>query len=174
MRVFLSSVEVGLEDCADGSGPGFVEAFGDGDGGLGVVGAFHIDADEAVDGGGVLDHFADDALGQIGAGAVAADVHAHLGELYADVGVELAGGDLIEEAVVDGGALLGLGDLEDALTEGVERDGDSFGVEVLGGLDGCFYCHAGDEAAGDPSADGRAFCEGSESPVGGKRDKKCP
>jgi len=117
MGVGFRSVEVGLEDCADGTGPGFVEALGDGDGGFGVVGAFHVDADKAVDGGGVFDHLADDAFGEVGTGAVAADVHAHLGEFYADVGVELAGGDFIEEAVVDGCALLGLGDLEDALAE---------------------------------------------------------
>ncbi len=77
------------------------QVLGHGDGGLGVWSALHIDADEGVGGGGVGDHLADDALGQFGV-----EVHAHLGELDADVGVELARGDRVEQAMIDlgGGA----------------------------------------------------------------------
>ena len=68
--------------------------------------AFHIDADEVVETGGVRDEVADDALGERGAlgrVGVVADVHSHLGELEADVGVEFLESDFVDEAMVDGG-----------------------------------------------------------------------
>ena len=122
--------------------------------------------------GGVRDHLADDAFGERGAFGGAADVHANLGELDADVGAELAGLDGVEELVVDGGAGFGVGDVEDAFAEGVEGDVDAFGVELGGGGDGLVNGHAGDEAAGDSAADGGAFRERAEGLVGRETNEK--
>ncbi len=170
--VTFGAVEVGLEDGAYGAGVAVVKAFSEGEGGFGVLGTFHVDADEAADVGGVGDHVADDALGQDGAGGGAADVHADLGELDADVGAELAGFDGVEELVVDGSAVLCLGDLEDALAEGVEGDVDAFGVELDGGGDGLVDCHASDETEGDAATEGGALRERAEGLVGRKTNEK--
>ncbi len=120
MDVLLGAEEVGLKDGADGAGKALVEALGEGDGRFGVFGAFHVDADEGADVRGVGDHVADDAFGEGWASAGTADVHADLGEFDADVGAEVLGLDGVEELVVDGGGLFGLGDLEDGFAEGVE------------------------------------------------------
>ena len=161
-----------MQDCAYGAGVLVVEALGEGEGGLGVLGTLHVDADEAADVGGVGDHVADDALGEGGAGGGAADVHADLGELDADVGAELAGFDGVEELVVDGGAVLGLGDFEDAFAEGVEGDVDAFGVELDGGGDGLVDGHAGDETERDAATEGGALREGAKGLVGRKTNEK--
>ena len=100
--------EVGLEDGAYGAGVFGWRRSVMAIVGFGVLGALHVDTDEAADAGGVGDHFADDAFGEGRACAGAADVHADLGELDADVGAELAGLDGVEELVVDGGGLFGL------------------------------------------------------------------
>ena len=65
----------------------------------------------------------------------------------ADVGAQLAGFDGVEQLVVDGGACLGLRDLENAFTERVKRDFDAFGVELGGGGDRLIDRHTGDETA---------------------------
>ena len=149
-----------------------MEALGEGEGGLGVLGALHVDTDEAADVGGVGDHVVDDALGEGGAFGGAADVHADLCELDADVGAELAGLDGVKEAVVDGGAGFGLGDVEDAFSEGVEGDVDAFGVELDGGRDGLLDGHAGDEAQGDAATEGGALRERAEGLVGRETNEK--
>ncbi len=149
--------EVGLEDGADGAGVQGGETFGDGEGGLGVGGAFHVDADEGGDAGGVLDHLGDDAFGEGGV-----EVHAGLREFYADVGVEGAGLDGIEELVVDGGGFAGFGFGGDAFAERVETDGDAFAVDLLAGGEGVFDGHAGDEAGGELASEGGALGETAE------------
>ena len=170
--IIFGAKEVGLEDGADGAGVLLVEALGELEGGLGVLGAFHVDADEAADVGGVGDHVGDDAFGEGGAFGGAADVHADLGELDGDVGAEAAGLDGVEELVVDGGAGFGVGDVEDGFAEGVEGDVDAFGVELGGGGDGLVDGHAGDEAAGDAAADGGALRERAEGLVGGETNEE--
>ena len=133
------------------------QALGHGDGGFGVGRALHVDADEGVDRGGVGDHLADDALGE---GWV--EVHADLREFDADVGVELAGFDGVEELVVDVGGFLRFGFGGDALAEGVEGGGDAFLVDALADGEDFFDRHAGDETAGHLSADGGALGEGTK------------
>ena len=172
LSVLPGAEEIGLEDGADDAGEFLVQAFGEGEGWFGVLGALHVDADEAADVCGVGDDVADDALGEQGAGGGAADVHADLGELDADVGAELAGFDGVEELVVDGGAGFGLGDFEDALAEGVEGDVDAFGVELGGGGDGLVDGHAGDEAERDAATEGGALRERTEGFVGRKTNEE--
>src|SRR6202034_3121698 len=105
-------------------------------------------------------------------GGGAADVHAYLGELDADVGAKLSGFDGVEKLVVDGGAGFGVGDVEDGFAEGVEGDVDAFGVELGGGSDGLVDGHAGDETAGDAAADGGALRECAERLVGRETNEK--
>ena len=102
--VGVGAVEVSLKNRASCAGKFCGEALGHRDGGFGVERAFHIDADEGVNLSGVRDHLADDALGE---GWV--EVHADLREFDADVGVELARGDGVEELVVDVSRFLRLG-----------------------------------------------------------------
>jgi hypothetical protein len=167
LHVGLGAVEVGLEDGAEGAGEPCVEALGHREGALGVGRALHIDADEVVFGRGVGDHLSDDSFRQF-----IADIHADLGELDADVGVELPGGDLVEEAVVDGGGGFGVGDVGDAFAERVERGGDALGVETRAGGDSLFHRHAGDEALRDFAADRRSLRKGAEGLVGGECDEE--
>ncbi len=128
LGVGFGAEEIGLEDGADCAGVFRVKTLGDGDGGLGVGGAFHVDADEGVCLGGVGDHLADDALGEGGV-----EVHADLREFDADVGVEFARWDGVEELVVDVGGFLGFGFGGDALAERVECGGDVFLVDAGAG-----------------------------------------
>ena len=62
--VGFGAEHVGLEDGADGTGEASEEALGDGEGGFGVLGAFHVDADEVLEFCGVLDEGGDDAFGE--------------------------------------------------------------------------------------------------------------
>ena len=69
------------------------------------------------------DHLADDVLGEGGI-----EVHAHLGELYADVGVEVALLDGVEKLVVDVGGGAGFGLVMTLSPRESRRDGDAFGL----------------------------------------------
>jgi hypothetical protein len=142
LDVSLGAEEVRLEDGSDAAWKAGGEALGDGDGGLGVGRALHVDADEGVGLVGVMDHLADDALGEGGV-----EVHAHLRELYAYVRVEVANLDSVEELMVDVSGCLGLGFGHDALAKGVKADGDAFAVDPLAGGKGLLDRHAGYEAA---------------------------
>ncbi len=145
--VLFCAEEVGLKDGADGSGILLMQSLGELQGGLGILGAFHIDADEVLGVEGVGDDFADDALGEGWPGGGSTDVHADLGELDAYVGTKSAGGDCVEQLVIDCGAGFSLCDLKDAFTEGIKGDIDAFGVKLGGGGDGFVDGHAGHEAA---------------------------
>ena len=70
----------------------------------------------------------------------------HLRELDADVGVEAALGDGVEQFVVDIGGAMRLGLRGDALAERVERDGDALAVDRFGDAKRVGDFHAGDEA----------------------------
>ena len=59
---------------------------------------FHVDAEEVAGGVGVLSEAGGDALGESGI-----ECETHLGELDADVGVELARSNLVEKLVIDVG-----------------------------------------------------------------------
>ena len=74
--------------------------------------------------------------------------------------------------MVDGGAGFGVGYVEDGFAERVEGDVDAFGVELDGGGDGFVDGHAGDEAAGDFTADGGAFRECAKGLVGRETNEK--
>ena len=90
------------------------------DGGLSVSAAFHVDTDEGVGGDGVPDESGDDFLGQAGI-----EIHAHLGELYADIGVQVAGLDGVEQAMVDVGGVAGFFGGRDIFAQAVEGRSDA-------------------------------------------------
>jgi hypothetical protein len=143
LGVGFGAEEIGLEDGAYGSRELYGEALGHGDGGFGIGRAFHVDADEGLDVGGVLDHLAYDAFGEGGI-----EVHANLGELDADVGVEAAGVDGVEKLVIDISRFPAFSFGSDGFAEGVEGDSDAFFVDSLAGGERLFYGHAGYEAPG--------------------------
>jgi hypothetical protein len=164
--VRFGAVEVRLENGADAilhSGLG-VELLDYGEGGFGELAALHVDAEEAVGAGGVGDDLAHDAGGQAGR-----ETHAHLGELGADVGVEAAGVDGVEELVVDCGGGMGLGFDGDALAEGVKGDGDAFAVDGFGGAEGVVDGETGYEAAREAAAERGTLREGSHGLVSRER-----
>jgi hypothetical protein len=80
LGIVFCAAQIGLQYRTDRAGIESVQALGDRECGLGVGGAFHVNADKAAGARGVRGHLADQPLGQI-----RPDVHAHLGELYADV-----------------------------------------------------------------------------------------
>src|SRR3989442_13655557 len=73
---------------------------------LGIGGTFHVHADEIARGH--AGSFRDQAGDQV-AGEVFIHIEAHVGKFQADVGMELAGGDFVQQLVVElgGGASLG-------------------------------------------------------------------
>ena len=87
-----------------------------------------------------------DQRGDDGGGVIEAEVHAHLGELEADVGVELVLGNGIEEPVVDLGGLVRLAWIGDVFAKAVEGDGEALRVEVGGGGESVLDTKAGDKA----------------------------
>ena len=116
---------------------------------LGEGRVFHVDADEVAGGLRVAGEVGGDLLGE---GGVLGE--AHLGELDADVGVELARGDLIEKLVVDvGGAVRFVGG-GDAFAERVERDVHALLVDLGADAERVFNFEAGDEARTELAADG--------------------
>ena len=127
-----------------------MQALGHSDGGFGVGRAFHVDSDEGVYLGGVLDHLGDDAFGEGGV-----EIHADLGEFDADVGVEFA--------------RFGFGG--DAFAERVEGGGDAFAVDAVAAGEDVVDGHAGDEAAGEFAADGGTLREGTHGFVLRESDK---
>ena len=95
LDVGLGAVEIGLDDDADGAAHvgARVDAAHDVERDLGEVRVLHVDADEVAGGVGVLGEVAGDGLGQL-----RRLLEAHLRELDADVGVEVARGDRVEQA----------------------------------------------------------------------------
>ena len=161
------AVKIGLEDGADTVRPDAVEALGEREGRLSVGGTLHVNAYEVADLIGVDDHAGEDGFGEGGV-----EVQAELGKLDADVGVEPALGDLVEDLVVDRGAAISVFGVGDALTEGVKRDGEAFRVHFSGGLKGGFNGHACDKAARKFLAEGGALGEGTELRVAGEGDEE--
>ena len=166
--VGLGAVEIGLDDDADvaAEARGGVDAVDDVEGDVGEGGVFHVDAEEAAGGLGVLGELEGDIFGQRGV-----EGEAHLGELDADVGVELAGLDEVEELVIDvgGGAGLGLGG--DALAEGVKGDGHALAIDGGGDAESVFDFKAGDEAGAELVAEAGALTEAAQGTVAGESDK---
>ena len=93
-------IEVRLDDdadCAAQFGAG-VQAANDVESHLRQGRVFHVDADEVAGGLGMFGEARGDVLGQL-----RVEREAHLGELDADIGSELALGDRVEQAMVDVG-----------------------------------------------------------------------
>ena len=107
-------MEIGLEDDADVGCElrAGVEIVDELECDVGVVRAFHVDANEIVSAASVID----EAFNDVG-GELRREVDAHLGELYADVGLEIALADGVEELMVDGGCGLGFFFTGDTLAE---------------------------------------------------------
>ena len=114
---------------------------------------FHVDAEEVVGCARVLGKISGNGLGQ----SAMIEFEAHLRELYADVGVELALGDRIEKMVIDVGGAVRLGCGGNAFAEGIERDRDALPVDGFGDSKGVFDLHAGDESRIEASADRGMF-----------------
>ncbi len=133
---------------------------------LGEWRVFHVDAEEVAGGERVLGEAHGDAFGQRGVLG-----EAHLSELDADVGVELAGGDLIEKLVVDVGGPVSLGGCGNAFAKGVERDMHSLLVDLCANAESVFNLEAGDEARTELAAHGGVFGEFAERTIVGERDK---
>ncbi len=119
-----------------------------GDRGFGVCGAFHIDPHKAADACGVLHQIAHDALSQIWTSTRAADIHAHLGKLYAHIRAQFPGLDRVQQVMVNRRALLCLRYLKNALAQRVERDLDALRIQPLGHLDRFVNGCTCDEPAG--------------------------
>ncbi len=105
--------------------------------------------------GGRLDQFSDDLLCQ-----ARIEVHAHLGELYADIGIHLrANLDGVEEPVVDVGGVAGFFRSGDVFAQAVEGGEDALAPDCLGRVDHLVEGHAGDKAGGHAATQGRTFGE---------------
>ncbi len=108
---------------------------------LGEARVLHVDADEISRGAGMLGEIRGDGLCEVGR-----LLETHLRELDADVGVEAALGDGIEQVVVDVGSAVRLGGGSDTFAKGVESDGDALAVDGFGYAKRILGLHAGDES----------------------------
>ncbi len=120
--------------------------------------ALHVHADEAVDANGVVEQFADVVARQF-----LIHVQSHVGQLDADVGVELAALNLVEELVIEPLALKRLLAVGDVFAEVIHRHVDADAVHGLGGLDQVIDRHAGHKALADLLAEGGFFCDGPDA-----------
>ena len=121
---------------------------------LGVGRAFHVDAHEVVDAHRVVHQ-----LGHQTERQVLAHVEAHVRELEADVGVQLARGDFVEHAVIELGAVLGLVGVGDVLAQVVDADAGAPLVDHLGGVNDVVQLRTGNEAVGEAQAQWRLLGE---------------
>jgi len=143
-----------------------VEATYDVEGCLGEGRVFHVDAEEASDLGGVASEAFGDALSE-----AAVECEAHLGELYADVGVEFLRGDPLEEFVVDVGSTVGFSFRGNAFAERVECDEEALMVEFSGNAEGVADFHTGDEAGAHATAEFGVLAEVAQRTIVGEGDK---
>ena len=102
------------------------------------------------------------------------DVEAHVGELQADVGVELVGGDGVENLVVELRALAGFVEIGDVLAQVVDADAHTGAVDGLGDAHGVGDFRSGHEAARNAAADGGALGEAAQGTIFRKMDEECP
>ncbi len=102
---------------------------------------FHVDAHETLRGARVLDEIFGDGFSQLGR-----LLQTHLRELDADVGVEAALGDGVEQVVVDVRGAVRLGGRSDAFAKGIESDRNALAVDGFSNAKRVFQLHAGDES----------------------------
>ena len=98
-------------------------------------------------------------------------LQAHLRELDADVGVEAALGDGVEQDVVDVGGAVRFGWRGDAFAERVKGDGDALAVDGFGDAQRVFGLHAGDESRIEASAQRGVLSESAKRAVMRERNK---
>src|SRR5208282_3645992 len=113
------------------------------EGALGVGRALHVHADKVVTAGGVRNQRANVLVCQL-----LVDVQPHVRELEADVRLQAAGGDLVQQLVIESHTLprfLGIGDV---LPQVVDRDRQAEIVHAAGGSHRVVYSRAGDKTAG--------------------------
>ena len=108
---------------------------------------FHVDAGEVLQPSGMCDELIDDLEREL-----LGDVQAHVGQLHADVRVELSRGDLIEELVIERSAFAGLGGIRDVFAEVVDGHAHAGSVDGLSGADRVSDFSTCDEACGDAAA----------------------
>ena len=160
--IFFATIEISLDDNA-------YVAVVPGDGvetanhiycGLCVLTTFHINADEGIGGDGVFDQPGDNFLSQ-----AEAEIHPHLGELYADVSVEVTGLDGVEEPVVDVGRMAGFLRGGDIFAQTVESGGDAQVSQGLGRVNYLIKGHPSHETGGHAAAHRRPLGEVSKGGV---------
>ena len=119
---------------------------------LRVRGAFHIHAQKGPNTPRMRDQVADDLLRQPWA-----QVHTHLCELHAYIGIKLSLVDGIEQLVVHGGRLLRLFRGMDVLAQAVERRLQPITVERGSRAQHILNLEPGDKAARNATACGRSL-----------------
>ncbi len=108
----------------------------------------------------MVDEAGNDFKSQIGA-----EVHAHLGELEADVGIEFRVRDGVEQPVVDLRRLVSVAGGSDVFTQAVEGNGEALGAEGDRGTEGVFDTEPGDEARRHATAEAGFFGEAAQAGV---------
>ena len=168
LDVGLRAIEVGLNDDANRAARlrGGMKPAHDVERDLGQARVLHVDAEKAAGGVGVLGEAGGDRLGK-----PRRQLQAHLRELDADVRIQLALGDEVEQLVVDLGGEVGFGFGGDALAERVEGYRHALPVDGFGHAERIFDGCAGDEAGAEPRADARALGEAAQRTVAGERDE---
>ena len=116
--------------------------------------SLHVDADESRRGHGrSLGHQAADDL----ASQLLIHIEAHMGELEADIGIELVGDDGVKNLMVELRAVAGFFRIRYIFAEVVDADAHAGAIDSLGGANGVCDLGARDEPSGDAAANGRSF-----------------
>ncbi len=97
-----------------------------------------------------------------------------MGELQADIRVEVSGGDFVEQVVIKLGAGAGFVGVADILAEIIDGDADADLIHRSGGANGVGNLGAGDEAGGRALAKAGVFGDGAQRPALRQCNEDCP
>ena len=121
---------------------------------LSIGRSLHVDADESRRSHGrSLGHQADDDL----ASQLLIHIKAHMGELEADIGIELVGDDGVQNLMVELGAVAGFCRIRYIFAEVVDADAHAGAIDSLGCTYGIGDLGARDKTSGDAAAERRSF-----------------
>ena len=136
-----------------------------------VSGAFHIHPDEVgrSHAGGLSDQGRHLLVSEI-----FVEVETHMRELEADVGVEAAGPDFVEQLMIELGAGPGFVGAGDVFAEVVDGNGQVRLIDGGGGAQDIFDLGAGNKAAGEAASERRAFGDRAQSTATGQRNEESP
>ena len=108
------------------------------------------------------------------AGKFLVHVESHVGQLQADIGVELAARNFVQHLMIKLGAVAGFIGVRDVFAEVIDRNAQACPIDGLCDPQSIFDLSAGHETAGQTPPDGGAFSHPAQPAVLRKRNEERP